>query len=131
MSTVTGNYSELVRRYFAQPAHAGRLQDRHPEGIEAEAAESATGARVVLSILVDNGMIRSLRYQVFGCPHLIAAAEAFCDDLEGQPVAALAEIDASKLMDRLAIPIEKTARLFILEDAARALHIKASGSVSK
>ncbi len=119
-------YSELVRGYFANPVHAGHLPDEYNDRVVAEAAESDGGARVVLSALVDGETIRLLRYQIFGCPHLIAATEAFCDDTEGQEISALIELDVRKLMERLAIPVEKTGRLFILEDAAKALHISVS-----
>ncbi len=124
-------YSELVRGYFANPVHAGHLPDEYNDGVVAEAAEPDGGARVVLSALVDGETIRLLRYQIFGCPHLIAATEAFCDDTEGQEISALIELDVRKLMERLAIPVEKTGRLFILEDAAKALHISVSGTTPK
>jgi len=116
-------YSELVRGYFANPVHAGQLPDEYNNGVVGEAAESESGSRVVLSAVVDGETIRLLRYQVFGCPHLIAAAEAFCDEVEGKAIAALTELDVASLMNRLAIPVEKTGKVFILEDAARALHI--------
>ena len=119
-------YSELVRGYFANPVHAGHLPDEYNDRVVAEAAEPDGGARVVLSALVDGETIRRLRYKIFGCPHLIAATEAFCDDTEGQEISALIELDVRKLMERLAIPVEKTGRLFILEDAAKALHISVS-----
>lgn len=123
-----GTYSELVRRYFANPVHAGELPEKYNVGSVGEAAESETGARVVLSAVVDEGRIQVLRYQVFGCPHLIAAAEAFCDKAEGEAPAALTELDVPALMSRLAIPTEKTGRLFVLEDAAKALHIAMTGT---
>jgi NifU-like protein involved in Fe-S cluster formation len=79
-----------------------------------------------LAALVDGNTVRSLRYQAYGCPHLIAATEAFCIDAEGRPLTVLADLDVAELMERLAIPVEKTGRLFILEDAVKALHIKAN-----
>ena len=123
-------YSELVRGYFANPVHAGRLPEKYNNGVVGEAAESESGTRVVLSAVVDDETIRLLRYQVFGCPHLIAAAEAFCDEAEGKTVTALTELDVSSLMNRLAIPVEKTGKVFILEDAARALHITVNSGPS-
>lgn len=123
-----GVYSDLVRRYFANPIHAGPVSDEYNDFFVGEAAESETGARIILSAVVNEDTIRVLRYQVFGCPHLIAAAEAFCDEVEGKPVAALTKLDVNDLMDSLAIPVEKTGRLFILEDAARALHITITGA---
>lgn len=127
-SSEPGTYSEAVRHYFANPVHAGLLCDEYNDFVVAEAAESETGARVVLSAVVDGDTIRVLRFQVFGCPHLIAAAEAFCDAAEGKAVAALTELDVKSLMDGLDIPVEKTGRVFILEDAARALHITVTGA---
>ncbi len=124
-------YSELVRGYFANPVHAGQLPDEYNDGVAGEAAESESGSRVVLSAVVDGETIRLLRYQVFGCPHLIAAAEAFCDEVEGKAIAALTELDVSSLMNRLAIPVEKTGKVFILEDAAKALHITVTGGTTR
>ncbi len=119
-------YSELVRGFFANPVHAGRLPDEYNGGVVGEAAESESGTRVILSAVVDEETIRVLRYQVFGCPHLIAAAEAFCTEAEGNAVATLTDLDIPRLMKRLDIPLEKTGRVFILEDAANALHITAT-----
>ncbi len=124
-------YSELVRGYFANPVHAGRLPEKYNNGVVGEAAESESGTRVVLSAVVDDETILLLRYQVFGCPHLIAAAEAFCDEAEGKTVTALTELDVPSLMNRLAIPVEKTGRVFILEDAAKALHITVTGGTTR
>ena len=126
--SVDDTYSELVRRYFANPVHAGQLPEEYNDGVVGEAAESETGARVVLSAVVDEEIIRLLRYQVFGCPHLIAAAEAFCEAAEGKGFTALTDLDVPGLMNTLAIPVEKTGRVFILEDAAKALHIAVTGS---
>ena len=121
-------YSELVKRYFANPVHAGQLPDEYNNAVVSEVAESETGARVILYAVVDGDTVRMLRYQVFGCPHLIAAAEAFCDEAEGQPVSTLLELDVPGLMDKLTIPVEKTGRVLILEDAAKALHITVTGT---
>ena len=127
-AALTNPYSELVKRYFANPVHAGQLPDEYNNAVVGEAAESATGARVILYAVVDRDTVRILRYQVFGCPHLIAAAEAFCDEAEDQPVATLLELDVPSLMDKLTIPVEKTGRVLLLEDAAKALHIKLTGT---
>ncbi len=128
-AALTNSYSELVKRYFANPVHAGQLPDEYNKAVVGEAAESETGARVILYAVVDRDTVRILRYQVFGCPHLIAAAEAFCGEAEGQPVATLLQLDVPGLMDKLTIPVEKTGRVLILEDAAKALHIELTGTI--
>jgi hypothetical protein len=41
----------------------------------------------------------------------------------------LLELDVPGLMDKLTIPVEKTGRVLILEDAAKALHIRLTGTI--
>ena len=127
-SPEAGTYSRLVRQYFANPVHAGPLPDEYSGAVVGEAAESETGTRVVLSAVVDEDAIQVLRFQVYGCPHLIAAAEAFCKQAEGKALTALTQLDVPGLMNNLDIPVEKTGRVFILEDAAKALHIMVTGA---
>ena len=125
---MTDPYSELVRRHFANPVHAMAPPDGYDDAVTVSASESESGVRVTLAALLDGDDICYLRYRIFGCPHLIAAAEDFCTAMEGKPVSALLELNVPILMDKLDIPVEKTGRLFILEDAARELHIVATGS---
>jgi NifU-like protein involved in Fe-S cluster formation len=113
-----GTYSEEVRRLFAEPAHAGDLPPGGARTATAESSESAGGCRVRLSASEAAGRLSAVRFRVFGCPHLVAAAEAFCADLEGQPIPALREPVVPALMARLAVPVEKTGRLLLLENAA-------------
>ncbi|MFQ6005254.1 MAG: iron-sulfur cluster assembly scaffold protein [Woeseia sp.] len=127
---MTDPYSELVRRHFANPVHAGDLPAEYENAVAGEAAESGSGMQVILSAVADGDTIRALRYRVFGCPHLIAAAEAFCAGAEGKMVSALTAMDIDGLMDRLDIPVEKTGRVLILEDAANALHISLGATTS-
>lgn len=116
-----GSYNDEVRRLFARPAHAGDLQPGGSRTAAAEKAESAAGCRVRLSAAEEAGRLLAVRFRAFGCPHLVAAAEAFCAEVEGQPVTALCAPRVQALMTRLAVPVEKTGRLLLLEDAAEAL----------
>ena len=112
---MTGDpYSVDVRALFAAPEHAGTA-DGH------SARVAAQGVDVELSADVVDETLAALRFRARGCPHLIAAAEALCSDLEGQPVSALAAPFAADIMRRLSVPVEKTGRILVLEDAAVAL----------
>ena len=108
-------YGPRVRELFTDPAHAGQV-----EGGESVLVDDQ-GVRVQLSARVDKGVVQSLRFRAWGCPHTIAAAEAACRALEGQAVAAFLEFSASDLMEELAVPVEKTGRILVLEDAVRSL----------
>lgn len=108
-------YSTRVRALFAAPSHAGALDG----GLCASLADQ--GLRIRLSATVRGDEISALRFQAWGCPHLIAAAEAFCTDYEQRPAAELLEFSAFDLMQSLPVPVEKTGRILVLEDAVRQL----------
>ena len=108
-------YSARVRSYFDEPAHAGVLPAGESVRIDGQEV------RVEVSATAANGVIRAMRFRAWGCPHTIAAAEAACAALEGRPIADLLEFPARDLMDYLAVPIEKTGRILVIEDAVRSL----------
>lgn len=108
-------YSAEVRALFADPAHAGIIDDN----CRADIADQ--GVRLGFSASIDNGKIVRLGFRAWGCPHLIAAAEAFCRQYEGQDPAELLEFSSSGLMQSLGVPVEKTGRILVLEDAVRSL----------
>ena len=111
----TDPYSARVRARFAAPDHAGVAAAGRSVLVEDQ------DVRVQLSAEVDRDRIRTMRFKAWGCPHTIAAAEAACAALEGEPVGALLEFSARDLMEYLSVPVEKTGRILVLEDAVRSL----------
>lgn len=114
-------YNEAVRRCFAKPRHAGDLQEHYPDTVSAEARESGTGCRVRLAVQLNGDVLVRFRYRVFGCPHLIAAAECCASRFEGRPAAGLRDFSVNELMRSLKVPVEKTGRMLLLEDALQRL----------
>ena len=108
-------YSARVRAHFAAPTHAGVLDDGHAVRLD------GPEVRVQLSAIVEGGIVAAMRFRAWGCPHTIAVAEAACAALEGRPVADLLEFSARDLMEELAVPVEKTGRILVIEDAVRSL----------
>jgi NifU-like protein involved in Fe-S cluster formation len=108
-------YSPAVRAYFFETAHAGDL-----DGV-ATVNLAEQGIRLRLAATHDEGTIKVLRFRAWGCPHVIAACESFCSDYEGRPVTALADFRAADIMSKLSVPVEKTGRILVLEDAVRSL----------
>ena len=111
----TEPYSARVRARFAAPDHAGDVAAGRSVLVEDQ------DVRLQLSAAIDDGRIATLRFKAWGCPHTIAAAEAACAALEGGPVEALLEFSARDLMEYLPVPVEKTGRILVLEDAVRSL----------
>jgi len=108
-------YSAKVRELFAAPAHAGDIAD----GEAVDVADQ--DVRLRLSAQAEGGRIAALRFRACGCPHVIAAAEAVCSNLEGQPVTDLESYTIADIMQKLPIPVEKTGRILVIEDAVRSL----------
>lgn len=121
-------YNEAVRRYFREAAHAGDLSRDYPLILRAECSASDRGAKVILTAGVADDRVLEMRYRVLGCPHLIAAAEALCQDREQAGVAVLGVFDLQEMLARLAIPVEKTGRILLLEDALKSLMVQYSGA---
>lgn len=114
-------YSARVRAYFSEPAHAGYLPEGEFRRIEGREV------RIEVSATVSGGIVRAMRFRAWGCPHTVAAAEAACAALEGRPLADLLEFSARDLMEDLSVPVEKTGRILVIEDALRSLGQKFSG----
>lgn len=108
-------YSAAVRALFASPAHAGCLDNAVTVHV------SDQDVRVCLCAIMADGVVSALRFKAWGCPHVIAASEAFCAAYEGREAAELLEFRAGDLMQSLSVPVEKTGRILVLEDAVRAL----------
>jgi NifU-like protein involved in Fe-S cluster formation len=117
----TEPYNDAVRRRFENPLHAGDPDAGYPDIVTAEVFQSEAGFQVQLAAEMDGSDIRRLRFRVFGCPHLIAAAEELCCRFEGRSAEALQDVPVTQLMERLEVPVEKTGRILLLEDAAHAL----------
>ncbi|MBT8089297.1 MAG: iron-sulfur cluster assembly scaffold protein [Gammaproteobacteria bacterium] len=115
------SYSRLVREHFANTEHAGDLA-----GAVAINADEQ-GIRLKLSATVKKGHIQALRFRAWGCPHVIAACEWFCSRYEGQPGESLSGFQASDIMCNLSVPVEKTGRILVLEDAVRSLGQRIGG----
>lgn len=114
-------YNKVVRDCFENPDHAGDLQGEYAQVLTSEVMESEQGARIVLSAGIADGMIAQMCFRAWGCPHVIAAAEMLCRDRENGPVSGLSAIDANGMMEQLSVPVEKTGKILLLEDALKSL----------
>ena len=110
-------YNEEVRERFAKPMHAGDVEGYYAVRLRAEACAAADGARIGLEAGIDGGVIEAMRFRAWGCPHLIAVADALCAEAEGRPVADYFGWTAARLAARMEVPRTKAGRLFLVEDA--------------
>ena len=108
-------YNSAVRACFGSPDHSGGGAGDIVAFFEDQ------GMRIRLSANVSKSTITELHFLAWGCPHVIAAAETFCRQYEGRPVAELELFETDQIMQDLAVPVEKTGRILVLEDTIRSL----------
>jgi NifU-like protein involved in Fe-S cluster formation len=112
------DYSPEVQRRFVSPAGAGAL-DAQVSGllVSAEAEDRTLNVWVRFQVQVLDGVIRAARFQAYGCPHMIAAADWVAESLHGKPTASLKQLDVQQISRALDIPTEKLGKLLRIEDA--------------
>ena len=108
-------YNAVVRENFAHPGHAGDVPDGAVGYFEDQ------GISIRLSAGVTGGVLERLRFRAWGCPHVLAACEEFCRRYQGRPASDLEEFETARIMEDLAVPVEKTGRILVLEDTVRSL----------
>jgi NifU-like protein involved in Fe-S cluster formation len=111
--------SEVVRRFDA-PRRAGELPHGTPGLVSGEAEDRTLNVWVRFDLRVIDGIIQTVRFQAFGCPHTVAAADLAAEWLEGRPVDAARGLGPDRLRDVLEVPVEKHGKLLRIEDAAAA-----------
>ncbi len=115
MNVVTEYSSSVVMR-FMNPFHAGTLQDQ-VNVISALAGSRASGASVRLWLQTSHNQVKQVRFQAYGCPHFIAAADILAEWCEGRSVAELSKWSRQAVEQSLEIPAAKRGRLLVLETA--------------
>jgi NifU-like protein involved in Fe-S cluster formation len=122
------SYNDAVRAYFKDPAHSGDLPATVGRVLSTEAVESRYGAHLQLAAGIDGDTVTAIRYRVHGCPHLIAALERFCSGIEGGPVPGLENPDFADITRELDIPVGKSGRILLLENAVASLWSQYAGT---
>ena len=113
------DYTPLVERYFAAPANAGLPPAGHGHIGRGEAGSAEQGTWVVFHARIDRETVAALTFEAFGCPHTIAACSLMTELLTGLAVREASGFEPASLRERLGIPVEKTGRLLIVQDALR------------
>ena len=113
-------YNPVVVEHFARPRNVGRFATAD-DVIAASAGDPEQGVRFDLSARVQDDRIVALRFEVYGCPHCIAAGSLLSERLQGATLEELRRWTWRQAADELEFPPEKRGRLLVLEDAVRAL----------
>ena len=113
-------YSLAVERHFAAPKNARELPGGSPGLVAGEAEDRTLHVWVRFQLQIVDGVVAAAGFQVFGCPHTVAAASAVADWLEGRLLAEACKLDVKAVCAELEVPVEKLGKLLRIEDAVAA-----------
>ena len=113
-------YGSATARYFEALERAGELPNGLPGLVSGEAEDRTLQVWVRYQLQLQGGIVRRARFQVFGCPHSVAAASKVAEWLEGRSEAEARSLDARTVCAELELPIEKFGKLLRIEDAVAA-----------
>jgi NifU-like protein involved in Fe-S cluster formation len=114
------DYSSLVIEHFERPRNVGELAPA-TNVINGRAGRRDQGAEFSLSARIEDEKIVEARFEVYGCPHCVAAGSLLTSSLVGRDWDALQSWSWRQIADVLGIPTAKRGRLLILEDAVKAM----------
>ena len=114
------SYSPQVTNFFDNPRNAGVLRAPARKLGIGIAGKIRTGTKVEFQLRIDRGVISEARYQAYGCPHTIAAAEWVAQHVRGRYLTEMTRLDPHFIASELDIPAEKLGSLFVIEDAFKA-----------
>ncbi len=117
-------YDSRVRQRFLETSRAGPLNDAATDLVSGEAEDRTLNVWVRFQLKVSGGAIHAVRYNVYGCPHTVAAAEWVAGRLEGLCSDALDELSMRNCLERLGVPVEMLGKLLLIEDALQACRRK-------
>jgi len=111
-------FGPLAREHLDNPRNLGPL----PAGsapVTGEAGSQASGAYVRFHLVIRNGVIAAVRYEVLGEPALVAAASYLSERIAGRPAMAGAVPVGLELAEALGLPRAEHGAALLAEDAVR------------
>jgi NifU-like protein involved in Fe-S cluster formation len=109
------NYNALTRRYFESEANVGELTGT---GVfRGAAGNPSQGTWVQFDLQIKAGGVSAARFLAFACPHTVAVSAWLAEQAVGHPLKPALPEGVQQLRERFAVPVEKTGRLLIIEDA--------------
>jgi cysteine desulfurase len=88
--------------------------------VSGEAGAPGQDTWIRFHLLLDDDIVKDVRFQAYGCPHTLAVAEWLAGELPGRSREALLPGAPAEWAKTLGIPVEKLGRLLVVEDAVQA-----------
>ena len=114
-------YNQTVTERF------GRAATALGTGFEGRAGSPEEGAVVHFAADVADGRLHNVGFRACACPHIIAACSVVAERLAGARPEQLVDPALLEVLKELEIPVEKTGKILILQDALSACYADFEG----
>jgi len=111
------DYGSEVEQRFLTPSRVGEFEEGTPGLVSGEAQDRTLIVWIRFQVQVLDGTIRAARFNVYGCPYTVAAADWAAEWVEGRSSEALTKLGMRERREALGVPVEKLGNLLVLEDA--------------
>jgi nitrogen fixation protein NifU and related proteins len=95
-------YRENILDHYKNPRNHGHLDN---PTATAEGVNPLCGDELSVEVLVEDGIVKDIRYDGHGCAISQAAASMLSEVVKGRPVAELSDLGKDDVLDELGIPL--------------------------
>lgn len=111
-------YSEKVMDHFANPRNVGKIEDADGVG---EVGNAKCGDIMKIYIKVEDGIIRDVKFNTFGCASAIATSSMATEMIMGKPVEDALKLTNKAVVEALdGLPPAKIHCSVLAEEAVKA-----------
>lgn len=111
-------YSEKVMDHFMNPRNVGKIEDADGVG---EVGNAKCGDIMKIYIKVNDGIIKDVKFNTFGCGSAIASSSMATEMIKGKPVSEALELTNKAVAEALdGLPAHKLHCSVLAEEAIKA-----------
>lgn len=111
-------YSEKVMDHFLHPRNAGTIDDADGIG---EVGNAACGDIMKIYLKIENGIIKDVKFNTFGCGSAIASSSMATELIKGKPLSEALALTNKAVAEALdGLPAQKMHCSVLAEEAIRA-----------
>lgn len=81
-------YPRIIIKHFMHPRNVGRISNPTSIGVY----QTPSLAKAVFYFLIEDGIVKDIKYQIAGCPYAIAVASIISEYSKGKNVSDLSKI---------------------------------------
>ena len=118
------DYEPEVKKRFLSPNRVKSFEEGIAGVVTGESSDRTLNVWVRFQVQVINGLIRAIRFNVYGCPYTVAAVDWAAEWLEGRETGALLGLGMIDRRKELGVPLDRLGKLLLIEDAAAACQKK-------